>query len=202
MSHAGIPNSGPPEGSQRKKRIDQETVIRVAVRLFNQHGYDRTSMNEIAAALGITKAALYYHFESKEDILLTGATQASERLDAVLDAAVAPDDSAREQVRGFVRAYNLALRDPTFRCLIQADERVLGSLGQAKIRECKRSKQHLLEDLLAETGAPRQDVRAIALAVFGALNWSATGVPEQSRNELDAVSDVVMAWLDQSMGML
>lgn len=201
MPHADISRPERPEGSQRRTRLDQETVIRVAVRLFNLHGYDRTSMNEIAADLGITKAALYYHFENKEDILLTGVTQASERLDAVLGSAAAPDGSAKQQVMEFMRAYSLALLDPTFRCLIQADERVLGPLGQARVRECKRRKQHLLEDLLTETGAPRKDVRAIATAAFGALNWSAMSITDQSGNELGAVSDVVMAWLEQSIGI-
>jgi AcrR family transcriptional regulator len=42
----------------------------VALDLFNEHGYDKTSLREIADALGFTKAALYYHFERKEDILV------------------------------------------------------------------------------------------------------------------------------------
>jgi AcrR family transcriptional regulator len=42
----------------------------VALDLFNEHGYDKTSLREIAEALGFTKAALYYHFERKEDILV------------------------------------------------------------------------------------------------------------------------------------
>jgi AcrR family transcriptional regulator len=41
----------------------------VALDLFNEQGYDKTSLREIAERLGITKAALYYHFERKEDIL-------------------------------------------------------------------------------------------------------------------------------------
>jgi AcrR family transcriptional regulator len=42
----------------------------VALDLFNEQGYDKTSLREIAQRLGFTKAALYYHFERKEDILL------------------------------------------------------------------------------------------------------------------------------------
>ncbi len=42
----------------------------MALDLFNEHGYDKTSLREIADALGFTKAALYYHFERKEDILV------------------------------------------------------------------------------------------------------------------------------------
>src|ERR1700722_11309691 len=55
---------GRPRGSTRERILD------VALELFNDQGYDKTSLREIAEHLGLTKAALYYHFERKEDILL------------------------------------------------------------------------------------------------------------------------------------
>jgi AcrR family transcriptional regulator len=55
---------GRPRGSTRQRILD------VALDLFNERGYDKTSLREIADTLGFTKAALYYHFERKEDILL------------------------------------------------------------------------------------------------------------------------------------
>ena len=55
---------GRPRGSTRERILD------IALALFNEHGYDKTSLREIAEQLGTTKAALYYHFERKEDILL------------------------------------------------------------------------------------------------------------------------------------
>jgi AcrR family transcriptional regulator len=58
--HAG----GRPRGSTRNRILD------VALELFNEQGYDKTSLREIAERLGVTKAALYYHFERKEDMLL------------------------------------------------------------------------------------------------------------------------------------
>src|SRR6202167_344121 len=47
----------------------RERILDVALELFLAQGYDGTSLREIAEQLGVTKAALYYHFESKEDIL-------------------------------------------------------------------------------------------------------------------------------------
>ncbi|HEY1830950.1 MAG TPA: helix-turn-helix domain-containing protein [Acidimicrobiales bacterium] len=47
----------------------RERILEVAMELFTEKGYDKTSLREIAERLGFTKAALYYHFESKEDIL-------------------------------------------------------------------------------------------------------------------------------------
>ena len=48
----------------------RERILDVAQELFTLHGYDKTSLRDIAERLGITKAALYYYFERKEDILL------------------------------------------------------------------------------------------------------------------------------------
>ncbi len=48
----------------------RERILDVALELFNEQGYDKTSLRQIAERLGVTKAALYYHFERKEDILL------------------------------------------------------------------------------------------------------------------------------------
>jgi AcrR family transcriptional regulator len=59
------PGEGLPEGQPTRERI-----LDIALQLFNEQGYDKTSLREIAERLGYTKAALYYHFERKEDILL------------------------------------------------------------------------------------------------------------------------------------
>ena len=47
----------------------RERILDVALELFTEEGYDRASLREIAERLGVTKAALYYHFPSKADIL-------------------------------------------------------------------------------------------------------------------------------------
>jgi AcrR family transcriptional regulator len=47
----------------------RERILDVALDLFIEQGYDKTSLREIAERVGVTKAALYYHFESKDDIL-------------------------------------------------------------------------------------------------------------------------------------
>ena len=48
----------------------KQRILDVALDLFTEQGYDGTSLRQIAEQLGVTKAALYYHFESKEDILM------------------------------------------------------------------------------------------------------------------------------------
>jgi AcrR family transcriptional regulator len=48
----------------------RERILDIALELFTENGYDKTSLRDIAERLGTTKAALYYHFARKEDILL------------------------------------------------------------------------------------------------------------------------------------
>jgi len=48
----------------------RQRILDVALDLFTEQGFDGTSLRQIAERLGVTKAALYYHFESKDDILM------------------------------------------------------------------------------------------------------------------------------------
>src|ERR1700722_10813154 len=69
---AGAPQSEPAERRRpgRPRGETRERILDIALELFNEQGYDKTSLREIADRLGTTKAALYYHFERKEDILV------------------------------------------------------------------------------------------------------------------------------------
>ncbi|MGH3095702.1 MAG: TetR/AcrR family transcriptional regulator [Streptosporangiales bacterium] len=87
------------ESASTRQRIQQ-----VALDLFGEQGYDKTSLREIAERLDVTKAALYYHFKSKEDILQSVLEDYLSEVEALLDwAEAAPADaSARTE---FVRSY-------------------------------------------------------------------------------------------------
>lgn len=61
----------------------REKIQDVALELFGEQGYDKTSLREIAERLGVTKAALYYHFKTKEEIITSLLHAAGERLDEV-----------------------------------------------------------------------------------------------------------------------
>jgi AcrR family transcriptional regulator len=54
----------------RQSGSTRERILDIALELFTDQGYDKTSLRDIAERLGTTKAALYYHFERKQDILL------------------------------------------------------------------------------------------------------------------------------------
>src|SRR6266567_5596761 len=71
-SNIGIPqrNCLPWHAMARETLLDsRQEILRTAARLFQQRGYDATSMNDVAAALKLSKGGLYHHFQSKDEIL-------------------------------------------------------------------------------------------------------------------------------------
>ena len=79
----------------------KERILETALELFAQNGYPGTSMNDIAAQLGITKAALYKHYAGKQEIL-DRIVQRMNELDAARAAAYEIPGAAPE---GFAQAY-------------------------------------------------------------------------------------------------
>jgi AcrR family transcriptional regulator len=68
-----------------RRRTDTRSRIRsVAMELFTEQGYDKTSMREIAERLGVTKAALYYHFKTKQDIVTDLFASLPEGIDEIV----------------------------------------------------------------------------------------------------------------------
>jgi AcrR family transcriptional regulator len=64
-------------------------ILATAQRLFNELGYDATSLQMIADEMGLTKAAVYYHFRAKSDILHAAMQPGIQRLETLLDEAAA-----------------------------------------------------------------------------------------------------------------
>lgn len=62
----------------------REQICAVALELFSEQGYDKTALREIAERLGLTKAALYYHFESKEEIVVAIVQSYLDQVDELL----------------------------------------------------------------------------------------------------------------------
>lgn len=82
---------------------DRSQVLAVAVALFNEQGYDATSVADLAARLGLSKSALYHHFASKEELLALALDDALTGLEGALDAAESAHASAADRLRAVIR---------------------------------------------------------------------------------------------------
>jgi AcrR family transcriptional regulator len=128
--------------SDTRRRIQD-----VALELFAEQGYEKTSLREIAERLDVTKAALYYHFKTKEDILISVAEDLSRPVDAVIAwGEQQPRSLANKQE--MLRRYSAALwgAAPLFR-FIQENQATVRELS---IGETFKGKLTAMNDLLRE----------------------------------------------------
>jgi AcrR family transcriptional regulator len=85
----------------------QQRIVAAAHELFGEHGVSGTSLQMIAERLGVTKAAVYHQFNTKEEIVLATTTTELLRLERTVDAAEADPDSARSRDRLLVEMIDL-----------------------------------------------------------------------------------------------
>jgi AcrR family transcriptional regulator len=181
-----------------------EEVVEVALRLFLERGYDNTPMSLIAKRLGLTKAGIYHHFASKEDLLFLVHKTAMERgLKPVFDAAARESDPERRlQVFLYEHARMLAL-DPTAMLLIR-EARRLSPKHLQDIKKTWRRGFDVVRDAITELqqqGRCRADVEATfaAFAGIGMASWIAYWFdptrPESAETVAKAMTDIFIAGL-------
>src|SRR5215472_18309885 len=84
MSRSPIGLTAARNPAEHSRSDTRARIQQVAVELFTEHGYDGTSLREIAERLEVTKAALYYHFKSKEDIVASLMEDYAKKMDALI----------------------------------------------------------------------------------------------------------------------
>src|ERR1700750_2132323 len=137
-------------------------VQKVALELFAEQGYEKTSLREIAGRLGVTKAALYYHFKSKEDIVHSFTDDYFAELDALVDWAKNQprgEENRREILDRYVSV--VLASNEVFRFLEQ-NRASVQSMEAGKDRFARvRVRLDALVDVLVGAEAPlRERVRA------------------------------------------
>jgi AcrR family transcriptional regulator len=157
-----------PRSDGRGRGDTRARIQQVAVQLFAEQGYEKTSLREIAERLEVTKAALYYHFKSKEDIVRSLVEDYFGQIDALTSWAKTQPRTA--STRGTILRRYVAIvadGDEVFRMLHQNQAAVQG-LAAAKSRgELFRERMNSLVDLLAGPDAPLEERLRAAMALGG-----------------------------------
>jgi AcrR family transcriptional regulator len=115
----------------------EEAILQAACRLLGAKAFDTMTMDDVANEVGIAKASLYKHFDSKEDLCSAAMVQILGRVQAFLDG-LAPELTAKEKLRALVRwslerliANEMPLlpsRNTALRAVLMADKRYLDAL--------------------------------------------------------------------------
>jgi AcrR family transcriptional regulator len=187
---------------QRARRgrpgYDRESLLRVAIEVFNERGYDGTSMDDLARRLGITKAAIYHHVAGKEELLRLAVDRALDGLFEVAAEAEAADGPAVERLERLVRGSVAVLVDrlPFVTLLL----RVRGNTAVERDALARRRDfDHLVTRLVRQAGSEggiRADAHPAVTGrlLFGMVNslveWYAPGGPVDGAELADAVCAV------------
>ena len=167
-------DSPPGEWQDAPSRGDTRSRIQaVAVELFSEQGYDKTSLREIAERLGVTKAALYYHFKSKEDIVHGLVEDYFGQVDSLV--AWASQQPRTPAVRAEILSRYLDLvidSHQVYRMLQQNQAALAGLTSEKHPGELFKERMNALVDLLVEPGAALRDrVRAAVAATGLSIGW-------------------------------
>jgi AcrR family transcriptional regulator len=165
-----------PTTAGRTPRQDNRRIqlLDAAARLFNERGFHATSMRDIAKEVGMLSGSIYYHFQSKEEMLLAVYEQGMRLIAEEVDNAVAAEAEPWQKLEAACAAHLhglLAYHDYTI-VMIRTLPSEAGAVGP-RLRELRRAYEARFRALIDDLALPSHiDRRYVILMLFGALNWS------------------------------
>ncbi|MFG3347700.1 TetR/AcrR family transcriptional regulator [Streptomyces sp. NPDC048018] len=173
----------------RRDTYTPETLLRVAVRIFNERGYDGTSMEHLSKAAGISKSSIYHHVAGKEELLQRAVSRALDGLFAILDEPAAGRGRAIERVEYVTRrTVEVLIEELPYVTLLL---RVRGNTTTERwALERRREFDHRVAELLKAAVADGDlradvDIRLATRLLFGMIN----SLVEWFRPQQDSVAE-------------
>ena len=179
----GPEDGGTPTGAQaragharRAVRPREQQLRRTAVRLFREHGYDGTSMQDLAEALGMHRGSLYHYIDSKEDLLFEIVESAMARFHDEVRPILEDQGPAGDRLRRAVGAHlRIAADEPDELTLLQVEVKALAPGRRARIVAERDAYEHAWRAFIREgmrEGAFRcEDERTAGFMILAACNW-------------------------------
>lgn len=173
----------------------REAILAQAAVLFARQGYSGTSMNQVAAACGISKPALYHYVRDKQQLVATIAQEHVARLEAVvrdvLRLPLEPEPRLRELILRFMAEY--AGAQDAHRVLTE-DVRYLDTEARERVIAAER---RVVDAFAAAVAAVRPGAetfamdKPLAMLLFGMINWMFTWIKPDGRLSYDDMAPVV-----------
>jgi len=163
----------------RETLVDsRQEILRTAARLFQQRGYDATSMNDVAAALKLSKGGLYHHFQSKDEILFEIMNHAMDLTQERVLKPVRGIENPEERLRALIRLHIevvLSPRDREITVMLHENHPLPPALRK-RINTRKKEYIHFVEEVMTDVQRSRRakgavTPRAAAFALLGMINW-------------------------------
>ncbi len=176
---------------------DRESLLRVAVAVFNDRGYDGTSMEDLANRLGITKSAIYHHVPSKTELLRLAVNRALDGLFAVVAEPASTTGPATARLEHLVRrSVEVLVAELPFVTLLL---RVRGNTEAERSALTRRREfdgivTDLVRQAIAEGGVrPDVDAATTARLLFGMVNSLIEWYRPDRGHDVTEIADTVVA---------
>ena len=163
--------------ARRRRNVTRQKIVEVARRLFREEGYRGTTLDSVAAELGVTRAAIYHWVPSKETLLCEIHEEALELLFLGFEDVERRELPPVEKLQAALRNHVLIVADnlDTIAVFFQ-DEASLPAGPARRIADRKREYDHRLLALLRaaqEDGSVRTDLdgRVVVESLLGMCNW-------------------------------
>ena len=187
--------------------LRRDEILNVAAACFAQRSYPATSMNDIAAACGTSKARLYHYYESKEAMLFDLLDRSTQKLLLIIGKVEATaqrkalDERAtlHELVRAFLREYETSA---TRHAALLGSTQFLGEQQREVILDRQRDVVSAVTRFLRRAYPERLDERnqtAIAMTLFGMINWTFTWLRPGGPLSYAAFAEEVVRLLDHGL---
>jgi len=176
-------------------------LLKEAARLFRDKGYERTTVRDLAAAVGIQSGSLFHHFRTKEEILKAVMVETIRLNTALMQAAMDAAKTNQDKLRALVRAELESVNGQTGEAMavLVFEWRSLSEESQVEVLELRDIYEQLWLDALE---ALKQEGRLLAepfvvrRMLTGALSWTVTWYrPERGGLSLDGLTDQTMAMM-------
>jgi AcrR family transcriptional regulator len=190
----------PDHGRGDTRRDTRARIQRVALELFAERGYDGTSLREIAERLDVTKAALYYHFKSKEDIVSSLVEDYFGQMDELIAWAGTQPRSPGTRAVVLSRYVRIVADGSAVFRMLHHNQAAVNTLASAKHRgDVFRERMAGMVDALAGPGADLPE-RLRATMVLGAISigWMFFADKAADRDKLTAAILDIAAEFDQA----
>lgn len=174
----------------------REAILAQAAALFARQGYTATSMNQVAAACGISKPTLYHYVQDKHELLLRVAQGHVERLQSLVVAVEAEGLPPRERLQALIERFVLAYADAQHQHrVLTEDVKFLDDASRERVLDGERRVVAAFARAVLEL---RPELAGAALAtpltmlLFGMINWMFTWLKPGGPHSHQAMAPVVV----------
>jgi AcrR family transcriptional regulator len=183
----------------------RERILEEAVKLFYERGFTGTTLDDIAAELGVTKPFIYTHFRSKTELLAALCKPTIElSLGAVTQAASGPGSPTERLYRAIAGFTEVVLSRQANIAIYFREEKNLSPEALGEINGLRKKFDRVLSKLLAEGVAAGEfdvrDVSLTALAIGGMISWAYTWHRPEGRLPLEDMCERMASLALQMVG--